>query len=609
MKTNKAWALTVLMSWAGAATAATYYVAQDDPKAADTNPGTAELPWRTISRAGAAANELEPGDTVLIREGVYRECVDIRVSGEPDRPITFAAAPGARVVIKGSEIVTGRWTRASEDRNLPEPFPNAFQQVWKVRLDDAYFRAAGQPPALLPPAARHVTTVYLNDRTPLQLVGTPPFIDNSRYTMLEPLGRGPADLRMDSFCFDPATQTLFVKVPGEPSWYQVEIGVRPSALHVDGVHDVVVRGLEVRHSRSLSLFGSLATVGGSARVTLEDCRFTLGDFCGVGVVVSSNCVVRRCAVSWNGNTGLNLHRTVDCTVEDCTVFHNNYRRFASGWHAGGMKHIPGNIRTTIRRCEVAYNFDSAGIWFDTANQDVRILDNVCHHNATGIFHEGNWGGGVIAGNLCFANRHNGIMIADHLDNAMLRKILAGDVDPGWKELQAFIDPQGVAGADAILWVVHNTLADNVCGLTTEDRGGWQILRNVRLLNNLFLRNQLPGEKGLGFSADVTFAMHADAQDRRAVTNNHSDYNVFAAPAVLKPGYGLGNTRTFDYWKSRFGEDLHSYVLPVEFEATATGFRLLSRAGLDMAGPLPEAVTRVWKPRHPRRVGAERTAWP
>ena len=78
--------------------------------------GSQAVPWKTIGRA-AAAKELRPGDTVLIATGVYREYAQIKVSGEPGRPITLAAAPGARVVLKGSEIITGPWTRLAGHTN------------------------------------------------------------------------------------------------------------------------------------------------------------------------------------------------------------------------------------------------------------------------------------------------------------------------------------------------------------------------------------------------------------------------------------------------------------------------------------------------------------
>ena len=41
-----------------------------------------------------------------------------------------------------------------------------------------------------------------------------------------------------------------------------------------------------------------------------------------------------------------------------------------GWHVGGMKCILGNVRCTVRDCEVAYNVHSDGIWFDCDNADI-----------------------------------------------------------------------------------------------------------------------------------------------------------------------------------------------------------------------------------------------
>jgi hypothetical protein len=139
-----------------------------------------------------------------------------------------------------------------------------------------------------------------------------------------------------------------------------------------------------------------------------------------------------------------------------------------------------------------------------------------------------------------------------------------------------------------LWVVNNTVADNVEGIRVVDRGGWQILRNVTVMNNLVLRNTEPCD-----------------------TSNHSDYNVFCAgtPVFFKPGYGFGNTRTLEQWRERFGEDKHSRVVPVAFESSHAGFKLMALEGLDVAGPLPEEVTSVWKATNPRRVGANLTRWP
>jgi hypothetical protein len=74
-----------------AASARTYHVAQQSAHAADDGPGTAEAPWKTISKAGEAVG---PGDTVVIHAGVYREHVKPRRSGTRWRPITYEAARG-----------------------------------------------------------------------------------------------------------------------------------------------------------------------------------------------------------------------------------------------------------------------------------------------------------------------------------------------------------------------------------------------------------------------------------------------------------------------------------------------------------------------------------
>ena len=53
----------------------TYYVSTSG---SDTNPGTLGSPWRTIQHA---ANTVAAGGSVFVRAGVYKEHVNIPVSG------------------------------------------------------------------------------------------------------------------------------------------------------------------------------------------------------------------------------------------------------------------------------------------------------------------------------------------------------------------------------------------------------------------------------------------------------------------------------------------------------------------------------------------------
>ncbi|MDO4298617.1 MAG: right-handed parallel beta-helix repeat-containing protein [Lachnospiraceae bacterium] len=71
----------------------------------DWGSGSKEEPFATIQRAADAAM---PGDTVVVHEGEYREWVDPKMGGISDiERITYCAAPGEKVVIKGSERITG----------------------------------------------------------------------------------------------------------------------------------------------------------------------------------------------------------------------------------------------------------------------------------------------------------------------------------------------------------------------------------------------------------------------------------------------------------------------------------------------------------------------
>ena len=87
----------------------TYYVDNGSAHADDQGPGSSDRPFRTISRA---AQILQPGERVVIASGTYRECVRPERGGTgADKMISYEAAPGAKVYIKGSEIIKEGWTQ------------------------------------------------------------------------------------------------------------------------------------------------------------------------------------------------------------------------------------------------------------------------------------------------------------------------------------------------------------------------------------------------------------------------------------------------------------------------------------------------------------------
>ena len=89
----------------------------------DTNYGTEKSPFLTISKAARIALV---NDTIMIHQGVYRERVSPENGGLSDsRRITYMAASGEDVWIKGSEIVTD-WNQGKNG-------------VWIVEVDNSTF--------------------------------------------------------------------------------------------------------------------------------------------------------------------------------------------------------------------------------------------------------------------------------------------------------------------------------------------------------------------------------------------------------------------------------------------------------------------------------------
>ena len=72
------------------------FVAQKDPAAADTNPGTEAKPFKTIQ---AAVDKAQAGDTIWVKEGVYEEALEPKSSGRADAPITLSAWKDDRVCL------------------------------------------------------------------------------------------------------------------------------------------------------------------------------------------------------------------------------------------------------------------------------------------------------------------------------------------------------------------------------------------------------------------------------------------------------------------------------------------------------------------------------
>jgi hypothetical protein len=120
----------------------TYYVDGSAKNADDNGPGTSERPFRTINKA---AQVLQPGERVVIAAGTYRELIrPARGGNSPDDLISYEAAPGAKVIVKGSRVVTA-WKPSVGFRIGADPETKKPVQAWELPLTPDLFPTGYNP--------------------------------------------------------------------------------------------------------------------------------------------------------------------------------------------------------------------------------------------------------------------------------------------------------------------------------------------------------------------------------------------------------------------------------------------------------------------------------
>ena len=230
---RKAITLVLLALLAQGVGAREYHVSA---KGGEGSAGSAARPFKTISAAAQAAH---PGDVITVHEGIYRERITPPRGGESDdKRITYQAAPGERVEVKGSEVVTG-W----------QPFQ---QWVWKVTLPNSFFGKYNpyQDPIVGDwftgkGRVHHTGEVYLNGKSLYEKATLDEVVNPKPY----PEARDSEASTYTWYCeSDNKTTTIYANFHGQdPGKALVEINVRESCFYPDqtGVNYITIRGFRM----------------------------------------------------------------------------------------------------------------------------------------------------------------------------------------------------------------------------------------------------------------------------------------------------------------------------------------------------------------------------
>jgi hypothetical protein len=419
---------------------ATYEVSQRHEQASDEGPGSAERPWKTISHA---ASKVAPGDTVNIRDGIYRECVVVKTDGSVNAPIRFQAAPGARVVVTGAEHITG-WQNADANRPI-------YRVAWPHRFN-----------------TWSKTMTHPDDEYHL-LIGRCEQVAVDGYLLRQVLTAG--QLAPGTFFVDVTNQTLLVWDSGSRDLNKVfaEASVRQEILRIEGAH-VQVRGLQFRLAANAAQHGAVVIAGRND--LMEDCSLEAMNSSGAAFTGEDQ-VVRRCVFRDNGQMGFGASHAHRLLFTECLVENNNTKGFDRGWEAGGDKLVLTRD-AVLERSRFVRNRGN-GIWFDIGNENCTVRQCLIADNEdSGIFYEISFGlraqDNVIIGNGFAPNpggwgAQAGISVSSSPDCVIERNLIYGNHEGFNFREQTRTTPRIGNKAEVPIWnhdqlIQHNVIACN-----------------------------------------------------------------------------------------------------------------------------------------------------
>lgn len=354
----------------------------------------ADHQFRTI---GEAAKVVQPGDTVLIYSGLYRESVTIDKSGTAAQPIRFQAAPAANVIVTGADRLT-EWTREPGTDNI-------FSAPWTYSF-------IGGPTHTHPDDDEHL------------LIGRAEQVFVGNYLLHQVLRRD--QMSRGTFFADLDAKRLYVWAANgqdiTKNGQLVEASTRSVLWLCQGGY-VNVRGIRFRFAANAAQQGAGQFAG--PHDVVEDCAFEQTNGNGASFQ-APDITIRRCQFLENGQLGFGAAFADNLLLTDCLIQGNNAKGFSRGWEAGGEK-IVLSRHAVIDHCRVLNNRGS-GLWFDIGNENCEVRNCLIADNEdAGIFYEISYGlhahDNVIVGNgladspgawgaqagICLSSSPNGVI--------------------------------------------------------------------------------------------------------------------------------------------------------------------------------------------------------
>lgn len=396
------------------------------PKGDNLSEGSLSKPLKSIQ---AAANMALPGDVVIVHAGVYREQVIPPRGGDSEsKPIVYQAAKGEKVVIKGSEVVTG-WKKLENS-------------TWKVEIPNTFFGNFNPYSDLIRgdwfnPQNRlhHTGAVYLNGSWLMEAA-------TKELVMAVTDEKNPlwwADV-------DSVTTTILAQFFNkDPNAENVEINVRQTIFYPDKpfVNFITIRGFTMEHaatnwapptaeqkgligthwSRGWVIENNIISYSKCVGIALGKYGDTYDNTSAEAAEGYVGTINRALAFGWNKATvGGHIVRnntiayceqagivgSMGCSfsiIEGNTIHDVHVRKLFNGAEMAGIK-FHGAIDVMIRKNRIYHT--CLGVWLDWMAQGAQVNDNLFYENDYDLFLEMDHGPMLIANNLMLSD--NNLMI-------------------------------------------------------------------------------------------------------------------------------------------------------------------------------------------------------
>ena len=473
-----------------------------DTGGADSNPGTADQPFRTLNKGldkaltNRSANQ---GTCVLLQPGTYREGVDRYVDpsvANGPRIVIESVVPG-EAVVAGSEVWTN-WSCSS----------GVCSHDWSYNWGTASYSDVS-----VGPLARRREMVVVNGANLNQYMSK-------------------SELTPGSFSVDEGANKIYVKPPSGVSLNsaKVEVAVRGMLFKAGRLNDLTLRGLVFQHAATpFRVDGAVMLTSSQSDVLLEDVLIQWNGQRGL-FMTGANYTLRDTVMLHNGNDGLHGNTLSDLTMEDTESSYNNWRGDRGGFYTWDVEKLLEVHRATITRHKSVGNL-SRGFWIDGDSEDV-VIDGAysCNNKLDGIHIEAVQGPIMVKNSTFCDNGIHGVHLAAAVGVTLQNNIISGN---GQRAIE-----------------IANGCRDDIFNFETGETY-YLCPKSLTVLNNTISSSTISGDNGLLwwvrlYGTELSTFMSTS-------TFNNNTYHASADKAFKVSGY-TPQVLTFSQWKSKTGKD-------------------------------------------------------